>query len=130
MAFTELTDIVAIGDELEASVVASIYTDKLADKDDELPDGSKIRRGYWARGDWGSKLWLLDRSKITQATLNAIKDYLEDSLQWMIDDEIADEVIVPIPVRSDASKSGVIYSVSLIKNNETIFQKQWDEAIG
>ncbi|SHG64388.1 Mu-like prophage protein gp46 [Pantoea sesami] len=60
-------------------VLICLFTDARADVDDILPDGSGDPRGW--PGDtfsdipWGSKLWLLDREKLTETVRLRIEDY-------------------------------------------------------
>jgi len=78
---------------LNNAITISLFTDARASDDDELPDGGTDKRGYWGDMDLdadeslGSKLWLLNRSKITQSTLNTMHDYIKEALQWLIDEE-------------------------------------------
>ena len=73
---------------LQTAVIVSLLSDRQALPGDVLPDNSGPR-GWW--GDAyslypiGSRLWLLRRSVLTQATLNAAQDYATEALQWMID---------------------------------------------
>jgi len=91
---------------LLSAVLISLFTDRLAAADDELPDNSGDRRGWW--GDLpldqantgatpdliGSRLWLLVRQKQTQAVLNAAIGYAREALQWLIDDGVAARIDV------------------------------------
>ncbi|CCU70945.1 phage GP46 family protein [Thalassolituus oleivorans] len=86
--------------KLTTAIAISLFTDASVNTD-ELPDGEK-NRGYW--GDMylpsgqslGSKLWLLNRSKITTETINKARDYITEATQWMIDgsDLLAIEITV------------------------------------
>lgn len=70
---------------LATSALASLWTDARADADD-LGDLEDDPRGYWAdrEGDrWGSRLWLLDRSKATTSSLREAEESAEASLSWM-----------------------------------------------
>ncbi len=81
---------------LVTAVLASLWTDRRADQDDELPVGSD-RRGYWGerRADrWGSRLWLLDRAKQIPATLRLAEDYCAEGLDWLRVEGIVDRVRV------------------------------------
>ena len=80
------------GPDIQTAVLISLFTDRQAELDDPLLDGSSDRRGWW--GDAGSdrigsRLWLLERSKRTQQTLVLAQTYIEESLQWLIDDGVA-----------------------------------------
>lgn len=86
------------GDDLATSVYISLFTDRLADASDAIPDGSNDRRGWWGDLDQavpiGSRLWLLDRSKLTPDVAKRAKDYINESLKWMIDDKVVAAVTV------------------------------------
>jgi len=73
---------------LESAIIISLYTDARASNDDLIPDGTDDRRGWWG-GSFGSKLWLIDRAKATQETLNQAREYCHEALQWLIDDGVA-----------------------------------------
>lgn len=78
---------------LNNAITISLFTDARASDDDILPDDSKDKRGYWGDIDLenaaslGSKLWLLNRSKIISDALNTMHDIVTDAVQWLIDDE-------------------------------------------
>ncbi len=86
---------------LETAVFISLFTDKRADITDPLPFNETFRRGWWGdsyaaiSGDQiGSHLWLLQREKTTQDTLNRAKEYSLEALSWVIEDGIAESVQV------------------------------------
>lgn len=90
---------------LRTAVLMSLYTDRQANEDDELPDSnSDDRRGWWGdqidldfKGDKiGSRLWLLERGKTDDSTLAAAKFYIEECLEWMLDDEVAQAIDVEV----------------------------------
>ena len=80
------------GDDLRTAVLISLFTDRTAQLDDEIPDGSADPRGWW--GDTGqavpigSRIWLLERAKQTPETLRQARDYAIEALQWLIDDKV------------------------------------------
>jgi phage gp46-like protein len=84
--------------DLETALLISIFTDRTADPDDVIPDGTDDPRGWW--GDLGedrpigSKLWLRMREKQTGATLLLIKNDLAEATQWFVDDGVASSVDV------------------------------------
>lgn len=96
-AATTLSD--ADQDDLARAVINSIFTWARADVDDDLP--GKSREGWWgdsfpdSQGDaFGSKLWLLQRAKLTDETVAKAKDYVEECLKWMLSDGVAGSVEV------------------------------------
>lgn len=88
----------ATDDGLQSAVIISLFTDKRV-RSDELPFPETDRSGWWGdmvadlEGDEiGSKLWLLRREKQTSATLLRYEEYAKESLQWLIEDGIAETV--------------------------------------
>jgi phage gp46-like protein len=86
----------AIDDGLRTAVIVSLFSDRRAEADDELPDGSADRRGWW--GDIhpqveedliGSRLWLLSREKQMPAVLRRAETYAREALRWLLDDGVA-----------------------------------------
>jgi len=88
---------------LESAVLISLFSDARATAED-LADGNPTdKRGYWGdavapdAGDvWGSKLWLLERAKITAETLQKAKEWAKAALQWLVDDHVAKSVTVEV----------------------------------
>lgn len=88
--------------DLETAVLLSLFSDRRADPDDQLPGAPGDVRGWW--GDTpaedsppdplGSKLWLLAREKQTNEVRLRAEDYAREALAWMIEDGAADEVVV------------------------------------
>lgn len=94
-----------VDDGLYTPLALSICSDRLANSDDAIPDGSGDRRGTWMdtqAGDApdgppdfaGTRLWLLGRAKQTRANLALGVQYLEEALAWMIADGVASSVTV------------------------------------
>ncbi|QLR42793.1 phage GP46 family protein [Enterobacter sp. RHBSTW-00994] len=86
-------------DMLTRAVVISLFTHRRADPDDNVD----VPMGWW--GDtwpvvendrYGSKLWLLQRSKLTNALVNTVRNYLREALQWMLDDGVVSRVDIDI----------------------------------
>jgi phage gp46-like protein len=82
----------ASGNDLVTTIVISLFTDRQAQPDDALPDTSGDPRGWWGDLDAtvpiGSRLWLLERAKQTNETLQRANDYVKEALQWLIDDGV------------------------------------------
>jgi phage gp46-like protein len=81
------------GADLQSAILISLFTDRLASPDDPLPDNSNDRRGWWADlpapGPLiGSRLWLLGRAKQQPDTMGRAQDYINEALQWLIDDGV------------------------------------------
>jgi phage gp46-like protein len=85
----------ARGTDLVTAVLISLFTDRAAHPDDVIPDGSQDPRGFWNDDPQyliGSRLWLLDRAKKTDATLSLAQGYIEEALQWLKDDGVASDI--------------------------------------
>lgn len=96
--------------ELATAVVVALGTDRRANADDILPDiASDDRRGWWGDqdaeriwGGWpiGSRLWLLERAKITGAgarqgaTLARAEAYTREALMPFVTNKIATHIDV------------------------------------
>jgi len=103
-----------VDDGLQTSVLISILTNALASDDDELPFESTevtARQGWWGTdllnldtGTLGSKLWLNSREKITNQSIERIRENVTASLQWLLDDGIAELVDVLVE-RADTSEA-------------------------
>ena len=81
---------------LETAVLISLFTNRRAGDDDELPAESTGRGGWWGDGEdpIGSRLWLLDREVQSPEVLNRAKEYVEEALAWMLTEGVAQAVDV------------------------------------
>lgn len=86
-------------DPLTRAVVISLFTHRRADPD----DNADVPMGWWgdtwavvANDRYGSKLWLLQRSKLTNALVNTVRNYLREALQWMQDDGVVSRIDIDI----------------------------------
>lgn len=123
-------------DGLETAVLISLFSDRRANDDDELPDPSRGKRGWW--GDLvsgieddllGSKLWLLERNKTTEETLVKAKQYILEALQWMIDDGITKKIAVEVEQQGTVTQPVLAFLVKIFKDTSTLnisFNEQWE----
>lgn len=106
------------GSDLETAVLISIFTDRLAEDSDTIPDGSTDARGWVGDEDQtvivGSRLWLLDRSKQTSAVLNRATDYINEALKWLIDDG----VVARLDVVTEFTKPGMLGAMITAKKQD------------
>ncbi|NJV96087.1 phage tail protein [Escherichia coli] len=86
-------------DPLTRAVVISLFTHRRADPD----DNADVPMGWWgdtwpivANDRYGSKLWLLQRSKLTNALVNTVRSYLREALQWMLDDGVVSRIDIDV----------------------------------
>jgi len=96
---------------LETAIIISLFTDRRANPDDELPAEASDRRGWW--GDVappsvdgrpvdgariGSRLWLLNREKQTTVVLARAREYCREALAWMIEDGVCDRIDIDVEI--------------------------------
>lgn len=93
----------ASSDDLGSSVLISLFSDRPANDDDVIPDGSSNRRGWWGDLDadtvLGSRLWLLSRSRLDDDVAKMAVIYAKEALQWLIDDGVAQAVAVTATIQ-------------------------------
>lgn len=83
---------------LATSVMISLFTDARASDESLLPIGETDKRGWW--GDLnpaiktGSLLWLINREKVLPEVAERAREYCENALRWLIDEDIAQDVRV------------------------------------
>ena len=87
-------------DNLISAVIISLFTDARANDEEfkEVQDWELSKRGYWADQldgvKTGSKLWLLKRAPRDQDTLEKAKSYTKESLNWLLEDGLAESLEV------------------------------------
>ncbi|MEP9372623.1 phage GP46 family protein [Mesorhizobium sp. KR1-2] len=115
-------------DTLRTAILVSLFTDRRAGPDDELPDGAGNDRRGWlgdalssVEGDRiGSRLWLLKRRKQTEETRRQGEDYCREALEWLVEDGIASA----ITIEAAWARSGVLVchiAVSLPNGSDQTF---------
>lgn len=94
-------------------IYASLFTNLR--EDDDL----NSREGWWGHSlngqTFGSKLWLIEREKLTDETLEKATLYAKESLNWIVDSNIAEE----LHVKSEFIKNGILISIQLTFANGT-----------
>lgn len=93
-------------DSLDTALMTSLFTDSRADSS-EVPDAS-MRRGWIGNEstpgiEIGSKLWLYDQSRLTGDAISGARDVAQLSLQWLIEDGIANAVSTSASVNSSGT---------------------------
>ena len=114
---------------LQTAIILSLFCHARAQEDDEIPDGADPR-GWW--GDvladedndrWGSRLWLLFRRKTTQETLRDAKHYVEEALEWLLEDNVAQSIEV------DVQRSGtyrMTIDITIQRPEGGLYQAVWE----
>lgn len=111
----------------DTSIIVSLFSDKRADASEV--GSSHLRRGWW--GDLfnddptfqsGSKLWLLDQARLTENILNSAIDYARNSLQWLVDDNLADN----IQVTGILQENGIRLNIVIFRGQSKVFNRFFD----
>lgn len=124
---TTLSDYV--DDDLTRAVINSLFCWRRANDDDELPGSS--RYGWWGdtfeeNDKFGSRLWLLSRAKLTAQTPLLAKEYVEEALQWLIDDGVAAGIVVEIEkVTIDRLDISIVITKPSDTTTSLRFQNMW-----
>jgi phage gp46-like protein len=118
---------------LETAVILSLLLDARARPDDAIPDGTDDRRGWWGDDDevsYGSRLWLLERSTLTQETINQWRELAAEALAWMTDQGIVQRVTVAV---ERESAEAIIATIRLLRPRqrdlEFRFRRVWRETV-
>ena len=116
---------------LRRAVTISLFSWRRAATDDALDDAD--RQGWWGdcapseAGDQiGSRLYLLRRRTLTDDTQRDARDYAEEALRWMTDDEIVTTVTVTVERLGNDRLNLVVLLTEL--NGETLklaFEDTW-----
>ena len=115
-------------DGLFTACLISLFTDRRARPDDELPDNTGDRRGWWGdqfnevEGDLiGSRLWLLERSKALPVVLLKAKEYAEEALAWLTEDKVAAGIFIETSwIEENGLKIGVLIIVTITRPDGSV----------
>lgn len=101
---------------LATAVMLSLLTDRTAQAH-EVQAGAD-RRGWWGdaysgvAGDaFGSRLWLLQRQKQLPASVQTARAYLQEALQWMVEDGLVES----IEVTAFVPRAGWLFADALLR---------------
>lgn len=120
---------------LRTAILLSLFTDRRSEDGDDLPVGATDRRGWWAdefndvAGDkFGSRLWLLARSKREASVLVRAQDYALEALKWLIDDRVALSVDVEAEFLSQGPGLGLTVTVVRPTKDRAVYKfgSKWD----
>jgi phage gp46-like protein len=110
---------------LAGAVLASLWCDARAPE--EFAEGSS-RGGWWADaylGDtWGSLLWTLERSLLTDETCRQVEAYVLEALAWLLEDEVAKAV------KATARREGtseIVLEVTIERADGSTLALGWSE---
>lgn len=123
-----------VSDEgLETQVLVSVLTDARADSSEvAIPED---RSGWMGNLNFptegrslGSILWTLQQAKRTTASKNRAIDYVQKSLDWFAEDEIAKS----ITVSGELTASGVLLNIQIVSLSgvvDNVYVPLWGKTI-
>jgi len=120
----------ATGGDLYNAIYISLLTWRKP-SDTDLVDKSTYQHGFWADAytglTTGSRLYLLQNSKLNYETASRAKTYITEALQWMIDQGVAEKIIIKTDI--PALNTLMIY-IDIYKTDGTNtvvkFDNLWD----
>lgn len=112
-------------------VLICLFTDARAEESDILPDGTDDRRGWpgdsFSDFQWGSKLWLLAREKLTESVRLRVENYASLAMQPLLQTGYARSAQVTATV---ASSERIDFSVVLARPGKSALtveiKKRWE----
>ena len=120
--------------DLATAVILSLFSDRRARSDDPL-EPNESKRGWWGdtyaeinNDQFGSRLWLLRREKVLEKVLTRAQQYAQESLQWLIDDRVAEKINVTTEVVGKRSDGVLGIRVEVKKPNRTAQSYKFDYA--
>jgi len=115
---------------LTTAVLISLFTDARADEDDEI-DNKEDKRGWWANNifnrNFGSKIWQLERAKTTNETIERLKQYIKECLQWMIDDEVVKKIDVFVERSGIKGNDRLLFEIILYQTDGNTIALKFDD---
>ena len=118
---------------IETAILVSLFTDRRADKNDELPSDVTDLRGWWgdlSQGDKGyhigSLLWLHGREKVTPRAIALVQERVEAALAWFIELGLAMRVDVLVEViRNSIVMPILAISVKVFRRDGSIYARKY-----
>jgi len=101
----------------DTALKMSLFEERRADRTEVVP--AENRRGWWGNElfdqvafEIGSKLWLIDQTRLTQETLNKAIDYVQQALIWLVEDLHLNEVRVSGVLKPET----IILTIDLLRD--------------
>lgn len=121
-------------DGMDTAIILSLLTDRRAEADDIIPGGSDDKRGAWVdsfaevEGDkFGSRLWLLESAKLLPETVNRVREYCKEALQWLVQDGVAKAVNVSAQIIRNYPLGIIAAEIDIVKPDGTTTRYKFDK---
>jgi phage gp46-like protein len=117
-----------------SACIILLGTNARADDTDTLPHTLNSRGGFWGNVllgfNLGSKLWLLERSKLTQETKILFDQYTLEALNPLIQLKAVKEITVNSTLQRDRIKAEVLFIRPSYNDTYLRFDTVWNEQLG
>lgn len=121
---------------LETALTISLFTDARAKASDDVDPGIDPR-GWWGAaflddvGQYGSRLWLLKRAKLTDATLLQAVGYAKECTAWLVKQRIASEIIASAERMTGKVDVGLLsLTVQRPRRSSPRVERKWEVQFG
>lgn len=103
----------------DTAILVSLFADKRADESEV--SAPERRRGWWGNAfyqseddlEMGSKLWIYEQARLTQATVNGVDNATNDGLFWFV----TTGRLKDISVITEAGESNITINIKLVRFN-------------
>jgi len=116
---------IATDDFFDTSILYSLFGERRASPD-EVVDADR-RRGWIGNEDEdfenGSKLWLLEQSRLTASNLSRIEDEAKKALQWLVDDGFA---VAIEDVTTSLGRGKILLSVTIRRSRDKVDKRLFE----
>lgn len=112
------------------NLIMSLFCERRASKDEVV--NPIARRGWWGntlnddKFEFGSKLWLLDQSRLTTATVNMAQQYSLKGVEWLKTDGFIKDLQVTATPTYTASSPSISIQLTLIRRDNAVEYKYFD----
>ena len=112
----------------DTNIIMSLFCERRATPNEVV--NPLLRRGWWGntiadqRGfEVGSKLWLLEQSKLTTGVVNLAQQYGQDAIEWLVTDNFIKSVNVTTRPSYNAGNPNIEIRIDLIRKDNKIEYK-------
>lgn len=112
----------------ESALLLSILVEKRATASEI--GAPQFRRGWWGNEalgfddyEMGSKLWLLSQHRRNTQGLNQAITFARDSLQWLLDDNLIDEIRVSANYGTGEERDVLNLNIDLLRSQNSVLSR-------
>lgn len=126
-----------VDEGLESLVMILLFTDRRASPAEVERFRLDDPRGWWAETfrddgvrELGSRLWLLERDKVTPSTITRARGYVEEALAPLVDEGIAPSVQVAVVTLRGGDALGIDVSIARPPaDTRSPFRRFWEYTV-